>query len=66
MNWVGEGGPFPALPTASLDRRYMDNSKAMAFFADTTNGRFLEDGVLSLAIKGRQQPRYDNLVLGKA
>ena len=66
VNWVGEGGPFPALPTASLDRRYMDNAKAMAFFTDTTNGRFLEDGVLSLAIKGRQQPRYDNLVLGKA
>ena len=67
VNWApGAAAPFVPLPEPDGDRRYATAAAAMAFFADTVNGRFLEDGVLSLVIKGRQQPRYDNLVLGKA
>lgn len=66
VNWAATGAPFMALPEASGARRYASGANAMSFFVDTTNGRFLEDGVLSLMIKGRQQARYENLVLGKA
>jgi len=58
--------PFVTLPTVTGARRYASAADAMSFFLDTVNGRFLEDGVVSLSIKGRQQPRYENLVLGKA
>jgi len=58
--------PFVTLPSTTGQRRYASNADAMSFFSDTTNGRFLEDGVVSLAIKGRQQPRTENLVLGRA
>ena len=68
VNWTPVAGtaPFASLPAADAARRYASPANAMAYFLDTTNGRFLEDGVLSLMIKGRQQPRYDNLVLGRA
>ena len=67
VNWApGAAAPFVPLPEPDGDRRYATAAAAMAFFTDNVNGRFLEDGVLSLVIKGRQQPRYDNLVLGKA
>ena len=68
INWSPESGdaPFASLPAADGSRRYASPANAMAYFLDKTEGRFLEDGVLSLMIKGRQQPRYDNLVLGRA
>ena len=68
INWTPASGaaPFASLPAADAERRYPTAANAMAYFLDTAQGRFLEDGVLSLIIKGRQQPRYDNLVLGRA
>lgn len=67
VNWtMGAAAPNTGLPAVTGDRRYASATEAMRFFTDSTNGRFMEDGVLSLAIKGRQQPRYENLVLGRA
>ena len=67
LNWTpADVAPFVTLPATTGQRRYASGADAMSFFADTTNGRFLEDGVVSLGIKGRQNPRYENLVLGKA
>lgn len=67
VNWTpADAPPFVTLPSVTGQRRYASAADAMSFFTDTTNGRFLEDGVVSLAIKGRQAPRYENLVLGRA
>ena len=67
VNWTpADVPPFVTLPTVTGQRRYASAADAMSFFTDTTNGRFLEDGVVSLSIKGRQAPRYENLVLGRA
>ena len=67
-NWAPAAGtaPFAQLPAVTMQRRYASAANAMSFFKDATNGRIIEDGVLSFSIKGRQQPRYENLVLGKA
>lgn len=60
--------PFVSLPFASIGgvKRYPGGEDVMSFFLNTTTGRFLEDGVANFVIKGRQQPRGDNLVLGRA
>ena len=57
--------PFVDLPTTAGQRRYPSAGDVMQFFTDTVNGRFLEDGVVSLSIMGRQQDELDNMVLGK-
>jgi len=61
---AGTDPGFVALPSATAQRRYSDATQAMAMFSDTTNGRFLEDGVVTLHIAGRQQNPNKNLVLG--
>jgi len=59
------GVPFMALPTVAANRRYPSSTQIMALFSDTTNGRFRQDGVASLAIAGHQsQSRHDSLTLG--
>ena len=58
------GVPFMALPDVNGVRRYASSAQIMALFADTTNGRFRQDGVCSLSILGHQQPQNNNLVLG--
>lgn len=63
---TADAPPFVDLPTATGTRRYPTAGDVMSFFSDTTNGRFLQDGVVSLSILGRQEERYKNLVLGKA
>ena len=67
-NWAPVAGtaPFVSLPEVDGDRRYASAANAMSFFANKADGRFLEDGVISFSIKGRQQPRGDNLILGRA
>jgi len=58
------GVPFMALPSATGQRRYASSSEIMALFSDTTNGRFRQDGVLSLSIQGRIVQPNKSLVLG--
>ena len=66
MNYAAaDAPPFVDLPATTGQRRYPSAGDVMQFFTDTVNGRFLEDGVLSLSILGRQQDPLDNLVLGK-
>lgn len=66
VNWpLAAEAPFVTLPGVE-NRRYVVAADAMRFFADNVNGRFMDDGVVSLQIKGRQAPRYQNLVLGRA
>lgn len=62
---AADAPPFVDLPATTGQRRYPSAGDVMQFFTDTVNGRFLEDGVLSLSILGRQQDPIDNLVLGK-
>lgn len=66
VNWaLADAPPFVDLPTTTGQRRYPSAGDVMQWFTDVVNGRFLEDGVVSLTIKGRQQDNLDNLVLGK-
>lgn len=68
INWATTGTdapPFVDLPTTAGARRYVSAGDVMQFFSDTTNGRFLEDGVVSLQILGRQQSDRQGLALGK-
>lgn len=67
LNWEPADGlaPFLALPENSWQRRYATLAMANSYFKNGS-GAFWEDGVMSLAIKGRQKPRYGNLVLGRA
>jgi len=58
------GVPFVELPLSTGVRRYAASTEIMALFADTTNGRFRQDGICSLSIMGRQAPPNNNLVLG--
>lgn len=60
------GVPFVALPAATASRRYPANNAAvMAFFTDTTNGRFRQDGMLSFSIKTyNKEPPNQLLTLG--
>lgn len=59
------GVPFMALPDVNGNRRYPSSTQIMALFGDTTNGRFRQDGVASLAIAGHQaQSRQQSLTLG--
>lgn len=65
VNWAAaDAPPFIDLPGTTGQRRYVSAGDVMQFFADTTNGRFLQDGVVSLSILGRQQNPAKNLVLG--
>lgn len=67
INWAStavDAPPFVDLPSTTGSRRYVSSGDVMQFFADTTNGRFLQDGVVSLSILGRQQNPTKNLVLG--
>lgn len=65
VNWAAaDAVPFVDLPSTTGTRRYVSAGDVMQFFTDTTNGRFLEDGIVSLAISGRQQNPNKNLVLG--
>jgi len=61
------GVPFVELPLATGQRRYAAATEIMALFADTTNGRFRQDGVWDLTITGRvaQQIRSDGLVMAQ-
>ena len=61
---IVDAPPFVDLPTTAGQRRYASAGDVMQFFSDTANGRFLEDGVVSLHIAGRQQNPNKNLVLG--
>jgi len=66
LNWSpADAVPFVDLPASTGQRRYPSNADCMQFLSDTTNGRFLEDGMVSLNIMGRQQDPLDNLTLGK-
>lgn len=59
------GVPFMAVPTSAGQRRYASSSQIMALFSDTVNGRFRQDGVVSLSILGRQkQSNLQSLTLG--
>lgn len=58
------GVPSVDLPSATGQRRYASSAEIMALFSDTTNGRFRADGVVSLAIQGRQHQPNKSLVLG--
>ena len=59
------GVPFVELPLATGQRRYAASSEIMALFADTTNGRFRQDGVCSLTVMSRAAAvPNNNLVLG--
>lgn len=58
------GVPFVDLPSATLSRRYAGSTDIMAMFADTTNGRFRQDGMISLTIQGRVASGNRSLVLG--
>lgn len=62
------GAPFSPLPdlTTETNRRYTSAAGAMAFFSDTTNGRFRADGMISLTIMGRQKEATKNLTLYRA
>lgn len=65
VNWAPvDAPPFVDLPATTGQRRYASSTDAMQFFLNTTDGRFLTDGVCSLAILGRQQREGHNLVLG--
>lgn len=67
INWATtatDAPPFVDLPGSTGSRRYASSGDVMQFFSDTTNGRFLQDGVVSLSILGRQQNPSRNLVLG--
>jgi len=67
INWATtstDAPPFVDLPGATGSRRYASAGDVMQFFSDTTNGRFMQDGVVSLSILGRQQNPSGNLVLG--
>lgn len=59
------GAPFAPLPdlTTETNRRYITAAGAMAFFADTANGRFRSDGMISLTIQGRQRETTHNKTL---
>lgn len=59
------GVPFVSLPTATAETRYPSSAQIMALFADTTNGRFRQDGVLSLSIAtNNKQPAGQSFTLG--
>lgn len=58
------GVPFMELPLADGTRRYAAATEIMALFSDTTNGRFRQDGVVSLGILGRQRQTQPGLTLG--
>lgn len=69
INWATtatDAPPFVDLPTNTGQRRYVSAGDVMQFFLDTTNGRFLQDGIVSLQILGRQQNPNKNLVLGSS
>lgn len=59
------GVPFVELPLASGQRRYAAATEIMAMFADTTNGRLRQDGMVSLSIMGRAQQPNRSLALGQ-
>lgn len=56
--------PFVDLPGTDGSRRYASSGDIASFFAAPETGRFLEDGIVSLHIAGRQQNPNKNLVLG--
>lgn len=64
----GATGFAAELPAANGQHRYVGSVDIDQLFKDTSAGvgKFNGDGVLSLTILGRQQPRYENLVLGRA
>jgi len=69
INWATtatDAPPFVDLPTTAGQRRYVSSGDIMQAFADTVNVRFLQDGVVSLSILGRQQNPTKNLVLGSS
>lgn len=66
VNYAPSGAGFVPLPAATSQRRYADATSAMALMADTTNGRFRADGMISLTIMGRQRETTKNLTLYQA
>jgi len=66
VNYAPDGPGFVALPLDTGQRRYADATSAMALFADTANGRFRSDGMVSLTIMGRQRETTKNLTLFQA
>jgi hypothetical protein len=58
--------PFVDLPAASGARRYATEANLRSVFADTVNGNFEQDGVVSLNILGRQREKSKAVTLGKA
>lgn len=67
INHSPTGKPgFMALPTTTAGRRYAAPTQVMGMFADTTNGRFRADGMISLNIVGRQRETTHNKVLYRA
>lgn len=63
INYAPSGAGFVSLPLVSGDRRYAAATQAMALMADTVNGRFRADGMVSLTIMGRQRETTKNLTL---
>lgn len=62
-NAYTQPGFAQTLPNNAAQRRYVDDTSINAMFADTTNGRFRTDGMISLNILGRQTETTQNLVL---
>lgn len=61
---IPNGPPFVDLPTATGGRRYVSAEDITQFFAAPLTGAFMQDGVVSMTILGRQQNPHRNLVLG--
>lgn len=66
VNHAGGAAPFVNLPGADGQRNYVSATDAMSMFSDTVNGRFRQDGIVSLSVLGRQTPTGRNLTLGQA
>jgi len=66
LNWSpADAVPFVDLPATTGQRRYVTAGDVMQWFSDTTNGRFLKDGAVSLNILGRQQSAQTSLQLAE-
>lgn len=69
INYAMVGGTtpgFPALPTATGQRRYMDDASIDNLFSAPATGVIRSDGMISLSILGRQREDTNNLKLYRA